>query len=239
MSVANIILLARLGKRTSNVILNHVQRRQMPVNVPPTATGKRKFRLAVETDPHKLVNYCCGLNYHIDEPPIELKPDNEYPDWLWSLRLGPELNSWEMQEGTKEYYLRLAKEGRERNYLLRMRGRGVTKTVGKTLKENEEYLHRLRFAALAHMEDDAGLELESMETDWWWPLAVQARDYYLPVKENKTLYKDKIEGNTHQKNFYSDPDSTFKGKPRDVRPRGPIVREAIQDSKRRHRYAGT
>lgn len=210
----------------------------MPVNVPPTATGKRRFRLEVETDPHKLVNYCCGLNYHIDEPLIKLKPDNEYPDWLWSLRLTEKPHSWEMEKGTKEYYLRLAEEGKDRNYLLKMRARKPTKVVGQVLLDQAEYLHRLRFNVLAFMEDDAGLEHESMETDWWnHTLKCREREYYLPMRKDKVLYKDKIEGNIRSKNFYRDEESTFKGPMRNLKPRPPVERPAILDSKRRHRYS--
>lgn len=213
----------------------------MPVNVPPTATGKRRFRHAVETDPHKLVNYCCGLNFHIDEPPIKLKPDNEYPDWLWTLRLGPKPTSAELEPGTKEYYLALREEMVDRNYLLRLRAGPVKKVVSKTLLEQKEYLHKLRFAALAHMEeDDAGFDSKSMESHWWFrDQTVKARDYYLPMNENKVIYKDKIEGNIKLKNFYRDEESSLKSRSRPITKRPPIHTPAFQDSKRRHRYAGT
>lgn len=238
--MANNIIL-KFPRKTLDVIINHVQRRNMPVNVPPTATGKRRFRLPVETDPHKLVNYCCGLNYHIDEAPVKLKPDSEYPDWLWDLRLTPKKNSWELEKGTKEYYIRLAEEGRDRNYLLKIKSARPTKTVGKHISTRQEYIHRLRYAALAHMEDDAGLDLNSMETDWWSTNTrrIIARDYYLPVNENKIIYKDKIVGNTYLKNYYLDQESTFKPPHYRIEKPRPIKSAAIQDSKRRHRYAST
>lgn len=214
----------------------------MPVNVPPTATGKRRFRLPVETDPHKLVNYCCGLNYHKDEPPIKLKPDNYYPDWLWTLRLQPKPNSWEMEKGTKEYYLTLKEENKQQNYLKRLTSARPKKVVGKVLKDQQDYINRLRFAALAHLEDDAGLEMDSMETDWIanFELRTNKREYYLPVNNNRVIYMDKVAGNTQLKNWYFDPESTFKsntGDHLDKRPSNKL--KAFQDSKRRHRYAGT
>lgn len=44
--------------------------------------------LPVETDSEKLVNYVCGSNINKQGQDIQLKPDSEYPEWLWSLRLG-------------------------------------------------------------------------------------------------------------------------------------------------------
>ena len=41
--------------------------------------------LDAETDPEKLVNYCCGLNYKKDQEPVAIKPDSAYPDWLFGL----------------------------------------------------------------------------------------------------------------------------------------------------------
>jgi large subunit ribosomal protein L54 len=62
--------------------------------------GKKKGKLSklgpmmekkiipVETDPQKLVNYVCGSNLLKEGEDIKLKPDDEYPDWLWTLRTG-------------------------------------------------------------------------------------------------------------------------------------------------------
>ncbi|PNF18830.1 hypothetical protein B7P43_G01650 [Cryptotermes secundus] len=40
----------------------------------------------VETDAHKLVNYVCGSNPLKGGEDMKLKADDEYPDWLWTLR---------------------------------------------------------------------------------------------------------------------------------------------------------
>lgn len=42
--------------------------------------------LPVETDPERLVNYVCGSCIMKTGEDIKLKPDSEYPDWLWNLR---------------------------------------------------------------------------------------------------------------------------------------------------------
>nr|CAG4637530.1 EOG090X0KWJ [Ceriodaphnia reticulata]SVE73336.1 EOG090X0KWJ [Ceriodaphnia reticulata] len=65
--------------------------------------------LPVETDPEKLVNYVCGSNILKQGQDIQLKPDSEYPDWLWSLRLGKVPPLEEMDQNTLQYWRRLRK----------------------------------------------------------------------------------------------------------------------------------
>lgn len=225
-------------RSTRKTIINHIQRRCMPVNVPPTATGKRRFRLEVETDPHKLVNYCCGLNYKKDEPPVKLKSDEEYPDWLWNLRLGPKPPSYEMQKGTKEYYLRLAEEGKDRNYRLKMKAAKVKKVVDKNILAYDDYIHHKRFAALAFLEDDVGLPQNSTEKDWFNNVNnIDKSEYYLPMNEKNVLYKDKVVANSKLKNYFRDEESSFIKSSRSVERRPSINRKAYQDSRQRHRHS--
>lgn len=66
---------------------------------------KKKFN--VETDPHKLVNYLCGGQYMKEGPEVKLKPDSEYPDWLWTLRTDGAVPLHEMNPGTIEYWERV------------------------------------------------------------------------------------------------------------------------------------
>ncbi|GLH09704.1 39S ribosomal protein L54, mitochondrial [Gryllus bimaculatus] len=44
--------------------------------------------LPVVEDANKLVNYVCGSNILKEGEDIKIKPDNEYPEWLWSIRTG-------------------------------------------------------------------------------------------------------------------------------------------------------
>ena len=46
-----------------------------------------KKELEVETDPEKLTKFLCGGNFYRGGSDPELKPDSEYPDWLWELKL--------------------------------------------------------------------------------------------------------------------------------------------------------
>lgn len=80
--------------------------------------GQRRFRLPVETDAHKLVNYCCGANYYKEGEDIKLKDDSEYPDWVWKLRLNYPPPIHELDPNTKEFYERLAIVGQQREWRL-------------------------------------------------------------------------------------------------------------------------
>jgi len=63
--------------------------------------------IPVETDTEKLAKYCCGLNiYKSEGEEVLLKPDSDYPDWLWKLSLdkGPQIE--EMDQDTMEYWMR-------------------------------------------------------------------------------------------------------------------------------------
>ncbi len=74
----------------------------------------------VETDVKKLVTHCCGLNYRVDEAgksgeDVKLKPDSEYPDWLWQFDTTmPRPESKDMEYGTMEYFLKRREEHQQR-----------------------------------------------------------------------------------------------------------------------------
>ncbi|XP_076165644.1 mitochondrial ribosomal protein L54 [Ptiloglossa arizonensis] len=82
------------------------------------ATGKKvikkmkieKVQLPVEKDVNKLLTYVCGSNIYQTGEDVKLKPDSEYPDWLWTLRLKPKDFS-ELDPNTKEYWKYVRKHG--------------------------------------------------------------------------------------------------------------------------------
>lgn len=74
--------------------------------------------LPVETDTNKLVNYVCGSNIMKTGEDIKLKPDNEYPEWLWTLRTGPAPPLEELDPETKQYWRRIKKMAMRRNNML-------------------------------------------------------------------------------------------------------------------------
>ncbi|XP_041971738.1 39S ribosomal protein L54, mitochondrial [Aricia agestis] len=78
-----------------------------------------KKELPVETDPHKLVNYVCGSNIYVNGEDVKLKPDSEYPDWLWTLNTGKAPRIEDLDPNTKQYWIRVRAMGMRRNNRLR------------------------------------------------------------------------------------------------------------------------
>ncbi|XP_050295148.1 39S ribosomal protein L54, mitochondrial [Anthonomus grandis grandis] len=78
--------------------------------------------LPVETDPEKLVNYCCGANIFKTGEEIKLAPHSEYPSWLWEIRTGPPPPLEEMDPNSKAYWRRIRKMGiKKHNELLKLK----------------------------------------------------------------------------------------------------------------------
>lgn len=96
----------------------------------------------VEKDPHKLVNYVCGSNIYNEGEDVkvnecldwkdlsdifesinlmftlQIKPESEYPDWLWEIHVGPPQKLEELDPNTKHYWRRLRKMKHLQNNLL-------------------------------------------------------------------------------------------------------------------------
>ncbi|XP_017126435.1 39S ribosomal protein L54, mitochondrial [Drosophila elegans] len=71
--------------------------------------------IPVETDANKLVNYVCGSNYMKTGEDVKIKPDSEYPDWLWSLNTQGIIPLDELDPNSKQYWRRLRKMALRRN----------------------------------------------------------------------------------------------------------------------------
>nr|CAG4641382.1 EOG090X0KWJ [Eulimnadia texana] len=77
-----------------------------------------KKKIPVETDPYKLVNFVCGSSITKEGKDIELKPDSEYPEWLWQLRLDGPPALEDLDPETLEYWRRVRKLAMRRNMVM-------------------------------------------------------------------------------------------------------------------------
>ncbi|XP_033356868.1 39S ribosomal protein L54, mitochondrial [Bombus vosnesenskii] len=75
---------------------------------------KQKIDLPVEEDVDKLLNYVCGSNIYKEGEDIKLKPDSEYPEWLWQIRTEP-LKLSDLDPNTKQYWRYIRKMTQIRN----------------------------------------------------------------------------------------------------------------------------
>lgn len=75
---------------------------------------KQKVDLPVEEDVNKLLNYVCGSNIYKEGEDIKLKPDSEYPEWLWQIRTEP-LKLSDLDPNTKQYWRYIRKMTQIRN----------------------------------------------------------------------------------------------------------------------------
>ncbi|XP_071560834.1 large ribosomal subunit protein mL54 isoform X1 [Temnothorax nylanderi] len=81
-----------------------------------TLVAIEKKVLPVETDVNRLLTHVCGTNiYKEGGEDVELKPDSEYPSWLWNIRTGPPPPLEELDPNTKQYWRRLRLLGLRRN----------------------------------------------------------------------------------------------------------------------------
>lgn len=102
-----------------------------------------KVVVPAETDPHKLVNYLCGSNIYVDGEDVkvrivlfssarhwiftikiliwilfsfgQIKPESEYPDWLFQIHVGDPKKLEELDSNTKQYWRKLRTAALRRN----------------------------------------------------------------------------------------------------------------------------
>ncbi|XP_076759630.1 mitochondrial ribosomal protein L54 [Xylocopa sonorina] len=118
MSLLTILRLSRIGE---NIIIpsqytlsakNYAVDKKKPLKSAPT-----KVDLPVENDVNKLLTYVCGSNIYKEGEDVKLKPDSEYPEWLWSIRTEPPKLA-DLDPNTKQYWRFIRKRGMVRKNLM-------------------------------------------------------------------------------------------------------------------------
>ncbi|CAK9814910.1 39S ribosomal protein L54, mitochondrial [Anthophora quadrimaculata] len=79
-------------------------------------TTKQKIDLPVEKDINKLLTYVCGSNIYKEGEDVKLKPDSEYPEWIWNIRTEPPKLE-ELDPNTKQYWRYIRRKALIRNNL--------------------------------------------------------------------------------------------------------------------------
>ncbi|XP_029053040.1 39S ribosomal protein L54, mitochondrial isoform X1 [Osmia bicornis bicornis] len=115
----------RLSLTRTNFVIS-AQYATLPKAVGGAKTKKQmskteKIQIPVEKDVNKLLTYVCGLNYYKEGEEIQLKPDDQYPEWLWNIRTEP-VTLEDLDPNTKQYWRYLRKEGiRKKNKMIKHR----------------------------------------------------------------------------------------------------------------------
>ncbi|RWS07771.1 39S ribosomal protein L54-like protein [Dinothrombium tinctorium] len=151
------------------------------------STGYKRFRLPVETDAQKLVNFVCGSNINKTGEDIKIKDDSEYPDWIWDLNLGPPPPLDAYDPNTKEYWEQLHLRSMIRQKRFMAVQSKPTMRLGVNQRKEMEWLEKVKYRAVTAQEYDAGWSPELCDEE------LDKRLYLRPQESDEPLYMDEYQ----------------------------------------------
>ncbi|KOC59779.1 39S ribosomal protein L54, mitochondrial [Habropoda laboriosa] len=115
MSLLSILRLCRIGENVIIPAQYVIQTKNYAVDKKkPAKAVQQKIDIPVEKDVNKLITYVCGSNIYNDGEDVKLKPDSEYPEWIWNIRTEP-LKLEDLDPNTKQYWRYVRKQAMKRN----------------------------------------------------------------------------------------------------------------------------
>ncbi|KAK9307313.1 hypothetical protein QLX08_002327 [Tetragonisca angustula] len=112
----SLLSILRLPRFAENIIAVQytLQVKNYAVEKKKVIKAQEKIILPVEEDVNKLLNYVCGSNIYKEGEDVKLKPDSEYPEWLWNIRTEP-LKLEDLDPNTKQYWRYIRKQALIKN----------------------------------------------------------------------------------------------------------------------------
>ncbi|KAF3420864.1 hypothetical protein E2986_01004 [Frieseomelitta varia] len=112
----SLLSILRLPRFAENIIAVQytLQVKNYAVEKKKVIKAQERIILPVEEDVNKLLNYVCGSNIYKEGEDVKLKPDSEYPEWLWNIRTEP-LKLEDLDPNTKQYWRYIRKQALIKN----------------------------------------------------------------------------------------------------------------------------
>ncbi|KAI1287423.1 39S ribosomal protein L54, mitochondrial [Halotydeus destructor] len=129
------------------------------------STGKKRFRIPTQTEAGYIVSNVSGSNIFKEGEDVKIKDDSEYPDWIWTMNLGPPLKAAEVEYGTRDYWEKLAFESNIRVKRFMKVKHKETMRLGKEQKKVMDWQNRIKFRALASYNFDAGWDPKDFQNE--------------------------------------------------------------------------
>jgi hypothetical protein len=89
---------------------------------------------------------------------VKLKPDSEYPDWLWNLNVERNSGLGDFEPNSKEYWEQVMFKDFIRKRRLQRSANKQKMVVGKNELRRIEWIERIKHRAILAQREDAGFD---------------------------------------------------------------------------------